>query len=52
MKITYSVWQGGIVKGSGFIATKMSEVEDTIKQLNSTGMLPKFQAHISRIEQK
>jgi hypothetical protein len=42
MKITYSIYQGGIRKGGGFTASKMSEVEDTIKELNSTNIAPKF----------
>jgi hypothetical protein len=51
MKITYSVWQGSIIKGSGFTATKMSEVLDTIKELNSADIKPKFEAYISKVEQ-
>ena len=51
MKITYSIWQGSTIKGAGFTASKMSEVDAMIKELNSTDVLPKFQAHISRIEQ-
>jgi hypothetical protein len=49
MKITYSIWQGSIIKGSGFTASKMSEVEDTIKELNSTNAQPKFEYFISRV---
>lgn len=51
MKITYSIWQGSLIKGSGFTASKMSEVSDTLKELNSTDVKPKFEAFISRIEQ-
>jgi hypothetical protein len=51
MKITYSVWQGSIIKGSGFTATKMSEVLNTIKELNSADIKPKFEAFISKVEQ-
>jgi hypothetical protein len=51
MKITYSVWQGSIIKGSGFTANKMSEVMDTIKELNSADVKPKFEAYISKVEQ-
>ena len=51
MKITYSIWQGSIIKGSGFTANKISEVSDMIKELNSTDVQPKFLAHISRVEQ-
>lgn len=50
MKITYSIWQGSLVKGHGFTASKMSEVEATIKELNSTNISPKFEAFISKIE--
>jgi primosomal replication protein N len=49
MQITYSIWQGSIIKGSGFTASKMSEVEDTIKELNSTNIQPKFEYFISRV---
>jgi hypothetical protein len=52
MKITYSVWQGSICKGAGFTASKMSEVMDTIKELNSVDIKPKFEAYISRVEQE
>ena len=51
MKITYSIWQGSTIKGSGFTASKMSEIDAMIKELNSIDVLPKFQAHISRVEQ-
>ena len=48
MKITYSVWQGSLCKGTGFTAKKMSEVMDTIKELKSADIKPKFEAFISR----
>ena len=51
MKITYSIFQGSIIKGHGFTASKMSEVADTIKELNSTNQSPKFEAFISKVEQ-
>lgn len=51
MKITYSVWQGSLLKGSGFTASKMSEVADTIKELNATDAKPKFEAFITKVEQ-
>lgn len=51
MKITYSVWQGSLMKGHSFTASKMSDVENTIKDLNSTGVKPKFEYFISKIEQ-
>jgi hypothetical protein len=51
MKITYSVWQGSIIKGHGFTASKMSEVADTIKELNELNSNIKFEAFISKIEQ-
>jgi hypothetical protein len=52
MKITYSVWQGSLCKGTGFTASKMSEVMATIKELNSTDVKPKFEAFISKVEQE
>ncbi len=51
MKITYSVWQGSIIKGSGFTAKTMKEVMKTIDELNETGAKPKFEAFISKVEQ-
>lgn len=51
MKITYSVWQGSIVKGTGFIAKDMKEVSKVIDDLNSTGAKPKFEYFISKVEQ-
>jgi len=49
MKITYSIWQGSIIKGTGFTASKMSEIDDTITELNSTNARPKFSYFISTI---
>ena len=49
MKITYSIYQGGLRKGGGFTASKMSEVEDTMKELNSTNAQPKFDYFITSI---
>ena len=51
MKITYSVWQGSLIKGSNFTANTMKEVMKTIDELNETGAKPKFEAFISRVEQ-
>jgi hypothetical protein len=51
MKITYSVWQGSLMKGT-LTASKMSEVADTIKELNSIGDKLKFEAFISKVEQE
>jgi len=51
MKITYSVWQGSIIKGSKFTATNMKDVAKVIDDLNSTGVKPKFEAFISLVEQ-
>jgi hypothetical protein len=39
------------MKGT-LIASKMSEVADTIKELNSIDAKPKFEAFISKIEQE
>lgn len=52
MKITYSVWQGSLIKGSRFTASTMAEVAKTIEDLNSTGVKPKFEAFISQVEQE
>jgi uncharacterized protein (UPF0335 family) len=52
MKITYSVWQGSIIKGQGFTAKTMKEVMKTIDELNETGVKPKFEAFISKVEQE
>lgn len=51
MKITYSVWQGGLIKGSRFTASTMAEVIKTIEELNELGASPKFEAFISLVEQ-
>ena len=51
MKITYSVWQGSIIKGSNFTANTMKEVMKTIDELNETGAKPKFEYFISKVEQ-
>jgi hypothetical protein len=51
MKITYSVWQGSLMKGLNFTATTMKEVNKTIDELNETGAKPKFEAFISKVEQ-
>lgn len=52
MKIYYSVWKGSAFVGSGFTASKMSEVEATIKELNSTNTKPKFEYTIFKVEQE
>jgi hypothetical protein len=52
MKITYSVWQGSIIKGTGFTANSMKEVMKTIDELNETKVSPKFEAFISKVEQE
>ncbi len=51
MKIRYSVWQGSLIKGTGFIASNMKDVVKTIDELNSTGANPKFEAFITQVEQ-
>jgi hypothetical protein len=50
MKITYSIWQGSLNKGR-LTASKMSEVIDTIKELNTLADGLKFEAFISTIEE-
>lgn len=52
MKITYSIWQGSLMKGSGFTASNIKEVNKTIDELNEGGIKPKFEAFISKIEQE
>ena len=52
MKITYSVWQGSLIKGSRFTASSMADVVKTIEELNSTGAKPKFEYFISQVEQE
>jgi hypothetical protein len=52
MKITYSVWQGSIIKGTGFVATNMKDVAKVIDDLNSTGAKPKFEYFVSKVEQE
>jgi len=51
MKITYSVWQGALIKGSRFTASSMADVVKTIDELNSSGITPKFEAFITLVEQ-
>lgn len=51
MKITYSVWQGSILKGMNFTANNMKDVIKTISELNESGLSPKFEAFISKVEQ-
>lgn len=52
MKITYSIWQGSLIKGAGFTASSMKEVLKTIDELNEGGLKPKFEAFISKVEQE
>lgn len=52
MKITYSIWQGSLIKGTGFTASSMKEVLKTIDELNESGLKPKFEAFISKVEQE
>ena len=52
MKITYSVWQGSIIKGAGFTASSMKDVAKTIDELNELGTGAKFEAFISNISQE
>jgi hypothetical protein len=50
MKITYTVWQGSLNKGR-LTASKMSEVIDTIKELNTLGDKLKFEALVHTVEE-
>jgi CRISPR/Cas system-associated endoribonuclease Cas2 len=51
MKITYSIWQGSLYKGT-LTATKMKDVIATVKELNdgNTSSL-KFEHMVNKIEQ-
>jgi len=51
MKITYSIWQGSLYKGT-LTASKMSEVIDTVKELNTLTDGLKFEPFISMITQE
>ena len=51
MKITYSVWQGSLIKGTRFTASSMKDVAKVIEDLNSTGVSPKFEYFITQVEQ-
>jgi len=44
MKLTYSIWQGSLQKGT------LTEVVDTINELNESGLTPKFEAFIHKLE--
>jgi hypothetical protein len=52
MKITYSVWQGSLIKGTRFTASSMKDIAKVIDDLNSTGAKPKFEYFISQVEQE
>lgn len=52
MKITYSIWQGSLIKGTGFTASSMKEMLKTIDELNEGGLKPKFEAFVSKVEQE
>jgi primosomal replication protein N len=51
MKITYSIWQGSLIKGTGFIASSMAEVVKTIEELNSVNPKLKFEYFVTEIKQ-
>jgi len=51
MKITYSIWQGSLIKGSKFTASKMSEIISVIEDLNSAKPTTKFEYFVTQIEQ-
>jgi hypothetical protein len=50
MIITYSIFQASLIKGVNLKASKVSEITDTIKELNSLGDKLNFEAFISKIE--
>lgn len=50
MKITYSIFQGSLIKGSNLTALKVSDIINTIKELNTLNDSLKFEAFISRVE--
>lgn len=51
MKITYSIWQGSLLKGHSLTANNIKDVVKTIDELNSTNPKVKFEYFISTIEQ-
>ena len=51
MNITYSIWQGSLMKGHGFTATSMKEIVKVIDELNSVKPKIKFEYFISEIKQ-
>jgi hypothetical protein len=50
MTLTYAIWQGSVLKGHSMKATRMSEIDEVIKDLNSTNASPKFTAMVTKIE--
>ena len=50
MKITYSIFQGSLIKGSSLTALKVSDITSTIKELNTLGDSLKFTAFIQKVE--
>ena len=51
MKITYSIWQGSLMKAHSLTANNMKEVVKTIDELNAVNPKVKFEYFISKIEQ-
>jgi hypothetical protein len=50
MKITYTVWQGSLLKGT-LTANSIKEIVKTIDELNSVGQRLKFEYMVNKIEQ-
>ena len=50
MKITYSIWQGSLYKGT-LTATNMKEVIATVKDLNEGNTSVKFDHMVTNISQ-
>jgi len=51
MKITYSIWQGSLMKGNSLTANSIKEVVKTINELNAVNPEIKFEYFITSIEQ-
>jgi hypothetical protein len=50
MKITYSIWQGSLQKGT-LTANSMKEIITTVKDLNEGNTSLKFEHMVHKIEQ-
>jgi len=51
MKITYSIWQGSVLKGHSLTADTIKEITDFIAELNASEPILKFEYLVQKIEQ-